>query len=764
MGAIKKSDIKIVAQTPSFSSNTPELDLNFEAGTGGPNDLILIRLSSYSNILKEYKDFFSRMAAAERDLSMIYARMSEAFSLPSVNSSSDLKIDNLSLNSVFNYNFLSTDSYKYFLPPNNNGIIDIRNRLLEYQQNGLVSSHNYFSDFLTQDLLPSLDNLSKSNLKAIESYKIKVGQFSGQLVSAQAQLEIDYSELDENCTSKSKNPLGYKSDIDPFIQSQRIKILENQIDSLKLKLRKAIFHQKIELQAHESMLIKNLKDLLKSFYERQIELSSASIDSASLNLNLIARISPPSEIFHYNHKYKKVLQNPTINPSEVNTDIPSKNYPPEFISTKETKKKHHISYLNHNDDTKSVNIYPKRLLASKVPEVTRLASIIPSRSTNRQKSVLVRKPNALNLTRFSSSSDLSSPKLNSNNKASCLKQSLNSQNLSLINIGSVARSNFEFSPYPDNNYMDDDLISQNIDYKRNLVDSFKTLFSESMVMVEREYLFKKVKTQAFVILTNSGYVHLFLNSPERKISTDEKEEFFDCNDYIQLSTDEPALSDKPFATPESISIIDNYPSYDSNLPQSYNERTNVSSPYIISKRSADCINDTPSYYNFEKTSSNSNTNHMESNTQYTSSNYNNFTINNTNKYHANPALISSLKTSVTSDTKHINTITPKNTLADSGPNNESTESEPTNESTKHENKSKNASTDPESDHENKARSDSDDSSKEYSTEESVFVTKIRNITTDKEKYEHGTSRDAESDGFNKPDMLVLCTINKSDSN
>ncbi|OMJ12584.1 hypothetical protein AYI69_g9360, partial [Smittium culicis] len=389
----------------------------------------------------------------------------------------------------------------------------------------------------------------------------------------------------------------------------------------------------------------------------------------------------------------------------------SSNSPPEFISTKETKKRHHLSYLNQNDRVKPASNYPKRLLASRVPEVTPLGSIIPSRSTNRQKSVIVRKPNALYLTRFSSSSELSSPKLNSNNnalKASGLKENLNSQNLSLVNIGSIATSNFEFSPYSYNNYIDDDLISQNIDYKRNLADSFKTLFSESMVMVEREYLFKKVKTQAFVILTNSGYVHLYLNFPERKNSTDEKEEFFDCEDYIQPSLEEPALSAKLSTTSDPLSIIDHYPSYDSNLPQSYNERTNESSPYIISKRSTDCIDDTPNYYNFEKTNSNSSPNDMESNTQYTTSNYNSFVINTTNKYHGSPALISSLKTSVTSDTKHSYTITPKNTVADSKPNNEPTDSK---------NKPTNASTYPESDPEYKTKSDSDDSSKEYSTEE-----------------------------------------------
>ncbi|OLY83358.1 hypothetical protein AYI68_g2503 [Smittium mucronatum] len=528
---IKKSDIKIFRQNPAVPNNI----INPEAGTGTHTDLILLRLNSYSGIILEYIDFFSRMAAAEHDLSLIYARMSEAFSLPSPDSSFSL----------------ANCPYHSLLPPSKNGLIDIRNQLLEYQQHGLVAPHNEFAIFLSSTILPSLNDLYNSNSKIIETYKIEIGSFSGRLVSIHAQLVKECSQLVRIHESVSKNLVYSKSDVDPFLQAQKIKYLQQEMYSVRSKLTRVSYHQKNIVQTHEINLIIKLKSIMRSFYDRQVSLSSSYLNNANAGLKNLDQVNELSEVSHFTKKFSRILGDEFESPHLPNNLKRLYNKSTSAISESVFASRNSSDILysqcksslplssNLKDSESPNSVLQKKTFISKKSSSRNSISYgfpMPNNGPPEKKIYL---KSSFTHSNQSSKNITNSPKnTNSKNseKSHRYSQSINDSSIYANSYGQVDNSklSYNFGVF-DNRDLNDNfgLFESNklngnfglVDISKlgnsfRLVDNYKISFHGIMTLLEREYFIKKVKTEAFVVLTNSGYVHVYLTHKRTPKSTD----------------------------------------------------------------------------------------------------------------------------------------------------------------------------------------------------------------------------------------------------
>ncbi|KAJ1839999.1 hypothetical protein LPJ70_004834, partial [Coemansia sp. RSA 2708] len=78
-GPVRKGDIRIVAGNGDSGS---EFRPAQSTGSGDSDDVCVQRLQAWQHVVENYQEYFRSMAAAERDLATVYARVGDILRVP----------------------------------------------------------------------------------------------------------------------------------------------------------------------------------------------------------------------------------------------------------------------------------------------------------------------------------------------------------------------------------------------------------------------------------------------------------------------------------------------------------------------------------------------------------------------------------------------------------------------------------------------------------------------------------------------------------
>ncbi|PVV03894.1 hypothetical protein BB560_001622 [Smittium megazygosporum] len=315
--SIKISDIKI---TNLSSLPTPPFELGFSFCSGALHDLGLQKLTAYGRIIDEYIDYFTRLKSAEMDLAHVYARLTDAFTSP---------LPELDL----------------FLPSSHAGIYASITATKQYQQN-VVDLHFKLSNYIKQNVLPSLKNLKTFVQTATKSYKVSIGSVSGQIAAFDLLLSKNFSQLQ----SVSLIPdLHNMSSSDPLFQVLEIYKLVKKKSSVQDQQASVIKDTLVNLRSFETELLSTLRDLFLSYLKFCSELSSLQSNSFILDQKNFEAIVPSSEFSFFTEKFQRIIY-----PQDI--------FPCSSFQNPSVSNNNSIASLNSSSSLQTGDIFSSKLL------------------------------------------------------------------------------------------------------------------------------------------------------------------------------------------------------------------------------------------------------------------------------------------------------------------------------------------------------------------------------------------------------------------
>ncbi|KAI9480047.1 hypothetical protein BX667DRAFT_203253 [Coemansia mojavensis] len=238
-GPVRKGDIRIVAGSTECSP-AKEFKVAQSTGSGDGNDLCFQRLQAWQNVVENHHEYFQSMAAAERDLATVYARIGDILKEPA-------------------------DASLLLLPANANGVHSLSWRLKTLQQE-MVETHVAISDTLKSRALSELDQLRSDIVAMRQGYAEAVQGLHQQLKQGQSTI-AKRTQLLEAAIEAAHDEHDRETVKDPFIINLEVAALLRKQAETADRLKSACKEQQAAMREFEPQIIERLQKAVNAFLD-----------------------------------------------------------------------------------------------------------------------------------------------------------------------------------------------------------------------------------------------------------------------------------------------------------------------------------------------------------------------------------------------------------------------------------------------------------------------------------------------------------------
>ncbi|KAJ2571198.1 hypothetical protein GGH19_004969 [Coemansia sp. RSA 1807] len=278
-GAVRKGDIRIVSGSAEGAA-TGEFTPAQSMGSGDNNDVCFQRLQAWQHMVENYQEYFRSMAAAERDLATVYARVGDILKVPA-------------------------DEGVLLLAADSDGVQGIGRRL-KAQQQQMVEAHCAISDTLKHGALAELNRLHADVVDMRDTYTGAVHGLHSQLTQSRTVIAKRTQLLDAAIAAAHS---GHTQEVakDPFIINLEVAALLRKHADTSSQLHAMCVAQHARLGEFEPQLVERLGAVVSEFMDvastqyKQLRLT------AKRDMSTIACMDGGSEWAHFQQTHGHVV-------------------------------------------------------------------------------------------------------------------------------------------------------------------------------------------------------------------------------------------------------------------------------------------------------------------------------------------------------------------------------------------------------------------------------------------------------------------------
>ncbi|KAJ2849763.1 hypothetical protein IWW36_002384, partial [Coemansia brasiliensis] len=278
-GPVRKGDIRIVAGNTECSP-VKEFKVSQSTGSGDSNDLCFQRLQAWQNVVENHHEYFQSMAAAERDLATVYARIGDILKEPA-------------------------DASVLLLPANANGVHSMSWRLKALQQE-MVETHVAISDTLKSGTLHELEELRSDIVAMRQGYAEAVQGLYGQLKQSQMTI-AKRTQLLEAAIAAAHDGHDREAVKDPFIINLEVAALLRKHAETADRLKIACEEQQAAMCEFEPQIIERLQKAVSMFLDTSSHGYRQLQQTMRRDIRSIAEIDSKAEWAGFRQSYGSVL-------------------------------------------------------------------------------------------------------------------------------------------------------------------------------------------------------------------------------------------------------------------------------------------------------------------------------------------------------------------------------------------------------------------------------------------------------------------------